>query len=228
MKLGNFAPDPPHDMPGDQGFVKIEELLAALAGRLRQLREGAMDLKGLETAAAEARELYERIVVLRHLARVQRSSEDRGAIGATLPAGVSEAAPIRLETGPPPDPRQITLIDAIENEKKTRRGKKEKEMPVASPVVLPGSKTSLAEKLEHAPIKDLHKAIAISQKFWFIAELFGKDASTYDAVVKRINSAGGLEEARSIVETEVLKKVKKTPGDEVMAAFMELVERRFK
>ena len=227
MNLDNFAPDHRPSMADEQGSARINALMASIGARLRELEGGELDLSGLDRLSEEARELYEQLVVLRHKAREAKVKGDRAA--AT--EAVSEPAPIRLDVATPiNDPRQITLIDAIENEKRVKREKRAAaaaKPTIAEPVAVM-KKTAPAGNLEHPPIKDLAKAIAISEKFWFIAELFDKDATAYEQVIKRINTAGGLAEAKTIVDIEVLKKAKKKPAEEVTAAFMDLIERRFK
>ncbi len=87
---------------------------------------------------------------------------------------------------------------------------------------------SLADKMEHAPIADLHKAIALSQKFWFVAELFGGQRENYEKAIDAINSSKNVDQAKAYIDAEVIAKSPKPPGDDVIAAFKELVERRFR
>lgn len=200
---------------------KIQDLVGGLATRLRAMEDGQFGLEDLDHACDEAREVYERLVVIRHKARERsaRPAAEPRDVGREEPAkkadgGMREAPPVRLEISPPEGSRQIDLIEAIEGQKKTR--------PAKTP------KATLAEKIHHAPIKELSRSIALSQKFWFTAELFGKDATAFEQTIKHIDSAAGLDEARELVRSEVLSKLKKPPGEDVLAAFMELVERRFK
>ena len=216
-------------MTDDQGYQRIDVLLTSLSARIGRMGAGSLDLEGLELAAEEVRELGERLIVLRHKARekfvASRAPIDPGSTPNAPMQVVHEGGPIRLETQPLEGPRQITLIEAIEDQK----GKKKKPKPAEEAIETPKKgRASVADKLSHAPISDLGKAIALSQKFWFTAELFGKDASTYERMVKRINGAGSLDDARVIVDSEVLAKLKKPPADDALNAFLELVERRFK
>ncbi|MBX2983798.1 MAG: hypothetical protein KF843_14060 [Flavobacteriales bacterium] len=86
---------------------------------------------------------------------------------------------------------------------------------------------TVADKMEHAPVADLRKAIALSQKFWFVAELFGGDRKRYEEAIDAINGMGSLEEAQSYMTTEITAKQAKPPGDEVAATFSDLLQRRF-
>jgi hypothetical protein len=256
-------------MEGGSAFDRLDDLIDRIGDRLAELNAGALDLERLEQLCDDARELNERLIVLRHRARVEKV---RGRGGER-----------------PIDPRQINLIQAIEHEKEARRAKRmEKKLTAEaaarqhdvaaepqSPVIAaaagapppegpPGpippskkvgksstqprevpfrlvppapdrpsrpastpAKATVADKLEHAPIADLAKAIVLSQKFWFINELFGRDASAYDKTIKRLNAAGGLEEALSILQEDVTGKQKKSPNDAALAELMDLIQRRF-
>lgn len=86
---------------------------------------------------------------------------------------------------------------------------------------------SLADKMEHAPVADLRKAIALSQKFWFVAELFGGERDRYEKAIDAINAMGSKHEAEAYMHTEITGKLPKPPGEEVAATFMDLLQRRF-
>ena len=77
---------------------------------------------------------------------------------------------------------------------------------------------TVADKMEHAPVADLRKAIALSQKFWFVAELFGGDRKRYEEAIDAINGMGSLEEAQSYMTTEITAKQAKA-GYEVRHLF---------
>ncbi|NUQ14366.1 MAG: hypothetical protein HUU33_03485 [Flavobacteriales bacterium] len=126
---------------------------------------------------------------------------------------------IRLDTRP--EVRQTSLIDAIA-ETETAPPQERADKPAATPTARP---KSLADKLGEAPIPDLGKAIALSQKFWFVAELFGGDRVAFEQGVEAINAAKGLEEARRLVEARIAG-LKKAPDPEALQAFLALVERR--
>src|SRR5690606_1379642 len=87
---------------------------------------------------------------------------------------------------------------------------------------------SVADRMEHAAVADLRKAIALSQKFWFVAELFEGDRKRYEEAIDALNAMAGLEEAEAYVQAEITAKQTKPPGEEVATAFMELLQRRFR
>lgn len=86
----------------------------------------------------------------------------------------------------------------------------------------------MGDKLERAPVADLHKAIALSQKFWFVAELFGGHRDRYEQAVNALNAMGSLDEARTFIANEITAKATRPPAADAIQAFNDLVERRFK
>ena len=223
---------------------RMHQLLSGLQQALRDLDARKLDLDGLERASMDAQALYERLVILRHKAR----EGDRSATG---PAPVVEEPPLvtapdelpsmRLDTRPTDvPPRQTSLIDAIaETETPPPTPAKPSppehvrgtSVPPARPPrtsdKAPTKGPSLADKLEKAPINDLHKAIALSQKFWFVAELFGGQRERYEKTIDTINTLGSGDEARAFVAKEVVAKATRPPADDALQAFTELVDRRF-
>jgi len=238
-------------MGKDKGFRTIHELVSALAEAERGLSSGALHLEGLETACTDARKLYERLVVLRHKARetalapATRSAapeQPPAPKQAEEPAVATGPIPLRLDTRPPVvAPRQTSLIEAIEATDELEQPTKSAavEVPVATAVAevqAPARTekkesaklaTTVAEKLEKASITDLSKAISLSHKFWFVAELFGGDRITYDKSIGLLNALGDKEKAIMYMETEVLTKLKKPADPEALATFMDLIERRY-
>lgn len=234
-------------MIGGKHFTRIGELANSVAADVQRLEEGKLPLAELEQLADHARDLNERLVVLRHKAREGKPAQEaapKPPVAAEPEAPAMSAAPIRLDTAP----KQTSLIDAIqETEKKPAPAAGAPAQPVEKPVPVaeapvkttppaearatsaPASKASPAsihDKIEKAPIADLGKAIALSQKFWFVAELFNNDRAAYDKAIEQLNKPQLRAEAKTYVQYEVVAKLKNPPGEEVLAAFTELIERR--
>jgi hypothetical protein len=85
----------------------------------------------------------------------------------------------------------------------------------------------VAEKLEKAALADLGKAISLSHKFWFVAELFNGDRTAYDSSIERLNNFANVQEAQRYVQEEVIARLKKPADPEALATFAELVQRRY-
>lgn len=221
-------------MGKDKGFRKMGELVAALTEADRAMGAGTLGLEGLETACSNARELYERLVVLRHKAREAALS---GAAEAPVPVeqpvkrtALAEPQAIRLDTRPPEaSPRQTSLIDAIADTEPPApvsapappRPEPARTEPKAAP------RGTVAERMEKASIPDLGKAISLSHKFWFVAELFNGDRITYEKSIDKLNTFANVDEARAFIDAEVVAKLKKAADPEALATFNELVQRRY-
>ncbi|MFN6176653.1 MAG: hypothetical protein ACK46G_03865 [Flavobacteriales bacterium] len=249
-KIGNFALDlwvrKLLHMATDKAFRTMNELVSALAKAERELGQGALGLEGLEQACGDARELYERLVILRHKAR-EAAVQIAPAPPASpkkeeAPPVAAEPPPMRLDTRPPETtPRQVSLIEAIEATEQVPEAAAPATLPSVEPpkgsmptdpvsevpARSPTSATTLAEKLERASILDLSKAISLSHKFWFVAELFNGDRINYDKTIDRLNTLASHTEAQAFLQAEVLGKLKKPADPEALATFQELIKRRY-
>jgi hypothetical protein len=232
-------------MSTEKRFRKINELVKALAEAEHGLAAGTLGLEGLETACDDARELFERLVVLRHRARETKLGRTIDPTAKPIPSTegpltkAEEPEPLRLDTRPAEvSPRQTSLIEAIEStEKETADTTNDQDAAAGNvdntttkPVVKKsGTNTapSVAEKLEKAPVDDLGKAISLSHKFWFVAELFNGDRITYEKSIDKLNRFADRKEAETFVEQEVLSKLKKPADAEALATFTDLVQRRY-
>lgn len=224
----------------------IEELTRIEQG----LQAGALTLDALDAATGSARELYERLVVLRHKAREQAAAKPRVAvappsappvqkpavaetkINAATPAPpavqapVVASAPIRLNTQPakPAEPAVAAVIEEKEDAPVMRTAAEFLKEALAAKAKAP---VSIVEKMEHTRIGDLARAITLSDKFWFTKEIFGGDAKAYEVGVSLLNSAKDLDEARDFLNDELLSKLKAPPDPAALEAFSDLIERRF-
>jgi hypothetical protein len=217
------------------------DLFQALQRAEQGLRSGALGLAALEQATADARELYERLLVLRHKAR-EGARRKEAPVHPQAPerpgsAPAPPVQPIRLDTRPA-DPRQTSLIEAIEAtqdaplppaaaaQQAGAAAAPQRPQPAAVPVAATASAATLAEKLERAHIDDLGKAISLSHKFWFLAEIFGGDRNAYDQGIAEMNRCADLVAAKALLDTQ-LALLKKPADPEALETFYELLKRRF-
>jgi hypothetical protein len=203
-----------------KGYERMNELAEQVRRALRELESGKLDLAGLSDLTEDARALYERLVVLRHKAREVAAHER--ASGDT-----DERTSIRLDTRPADTLlRQTSLIDAIaETEHLPEAPPPPNTKPARASAE--NKRSSLADRMEKAPVADLNKAITLSQKFWFVAELFEGDRERYEKAIATINGMKTADEARAWLDAEVLKPRAKPPAKDAWNAFVELVQRRF-
>lgn len=216
-------------MSTSNGFRSMSELIDDLRRAEEGLRRGDLSLEALDASCGNARELYERLVVLRHKAREARHA--KAAPPPPPPTPPQPEAPpapsIRLDTRPAA-PRQTTLEEAIAEQQPPQPAAPPPPAPAApakAPAPRPGE--SVAEKLERSRIADLGKAISLSDKFWFIKELFGGDAKAYEQGIAALNAASDLRSAEQWLQDEALSRLQTKPDPEALEVFHELLERRF-
>jgi hypothetical protein len=232
-------------------FKSVPELIQSLNNLTTRINKGTVGLEEFETTLRDARELYERLVILRY-----KAIEDRNLMGAPRQADIFENLPPAVaepETEEiKPAVKQISLIDSIEEIKREKvsppmeiiepKPEVEKPAPVAEkkvvtppPHILPSSrapkdvelKGSVAEKMSHTPIKDLKVAIGLNQKFQFIKELFDADADAYKSAVSKLNSFSGGTEAEQYLRNELMATYGWDEEEPLVISFTELVQRRY-
>jgi hypothetical protein len=237
-------------MANEKGYEAMSGLVASLQQALQDLEAGKLSLERLDASAEEARMLYERLVVLRHKAR-----EVRNTPPPPPPTRSEPVLPMRLSIKPhDPLPGQTSLIDAIAEEEQDEIKPVPADGPAAAPppatpppappvplaseppppkphtpkAAPPKAAPTLSAKFDQARGGDLHKAIALSQKFWFVAELFQGQREAYERTIDRINQQPDLASAKAIVDSEIVGRSPKPPAPDALATFMDLVERRFR
>ncbi len=217
----------------------MNELIHSLQESMDRLEQGKLGLEALDECVVQARAVYERFVVLRHKAREAAVEAGRTAHATPpkevpKPSAVAEPVPsIRLDTRPPEvHPQQTSLIDAIAETEAVEPAAAKAAPPPRREPVKPASMAAerpvtVADKLEQAPVADLRKAIALSQKFWFVAELFNGDRKLYEDTIDALNGMDGFPAAEAFLREQVTAKLPKPPGEEVATAFKDLLQRRF-
>jgi hypothetical protein len=229
------------------GYRTMRDLIEALGQAERRLDQGDLDLQGLEQACEDVRQLYERLVVLRHRSR-ERMAQGKDQPPANTRRKEQDQQPIRLDTKPAEPPvRQTSLIEAIEET--AQEAPAEKQQPVAPPPppepageapdkkeapagkeprpAEPKKPATVAEKLEKASISSLARSITLSHKFWFVSELYNGDRIFYEKSITQLDTMTDLEAARTFVRTEVIANLKKPADPDALNTFMDLIERRF-
>ena len=217
------------DMSESSDFKSIEQLAASVKGNVDELTNGTLSVEEIEMTVSELRELYERLVVIRHKAfeerekpedavpkkevEVEQEKEDTPqGTGSLFKLDIDQ--PIEEKATPK---NQVSLIDQIEE-----LGDESLNDKVAEEV-----EGSLAEKLEGGSIDDLKKAIALNQKFWFIRELFNDNKELFEKALKELDNAEDHVSAQKWFDVEVRVNLKDDHDETALRKFLELLERRF-
>ena len=241
---------PQFEMMSSQQFKSMQELVEELSHYFAEVEEGNGDLDRLQEMADNARELYERLVVMRHKAFEETADEEvvKEIVSEPSPAPVvetesggtfQEAIPFSIESHEIAETGkkevEETDEDRVEPEPETTAVPENQtslidaieeinEESVAEKYELENESESLVEKLEKAPIEDLVSVITLNQKFQFIKELFGGDNERYIAEIESFDSMDSWASAKNVLAS--LKKELKWEEGETEDEFMELIQRR--
>lgn len=228
-------------MESSSPFQSLAELAASLGRSVDALTRGDLSREALEQLTEQSRELYERLIVLRHLA-YERSVHGESATPEAMNMKESRESTIVFrvneEQADPVVPMQVSLIDAIEE---MTRSEEPQSAPPAFVQPQPGvpapaeslnerlsrtlpAQETLARKLEVTPISDLKRAISLNQRFQFSKELFRGNNQDYEVTIDRLNTSSRDEAMKTL---EVLRtKYGWNQDSPVTQDFVDLVDRR--
>ena len=131
-----------------------------------------------------------------------------------------------IEESPEQIEEEVPAHESLVEERIVAEAPVQKESPAAKVQKEGLTEKSLAEKLEKTPLSDLKSAIGLNRKFQFINTLFDGDGNAYDNAVQFLNK----EENGSEISTWLADNLPTSFEDEdqqnVLDAFLELVERR--
>jgi hypothetical protein len=226
-------------------YQTLQELADALQSSLSRLAGGNFAKAELEQLTLQARELYERLVVLRHKAF---ESELRGEQPVAREPKEEEKPVISFRVqvaetpeAPPVSPNQVSLIDVIEEITREESPEIEEEpvaeAPAAKPMQIPvpenlndrlsksiPAQETLAKKLETSPIGDLKRAITLNQRFQFSRELFKGNNQDYEVTIDKLNNSS-REDALKTLEN-LRARYEWNDESPITQDFRELVQRR--
>ncbi len=219
-------------------------LIEELKGAEQAMSSGSMSLDALDAATVSARELYERLVVLRHKAREQAAAKPKVAPAPPPPPApapkpaAAEKKPAAPSPAPPPPPAPVIRLStqpasrpepavAVEEKEEAPVMRTAAEFLKEALAAKARTGETVGEKLENARIGDLARAITLSDKFWFTKEIFGGDAKAYEMGVSLLNSAKDRSDALAFLHDELIAKLKTPPDSAAVEAFTDLLHRRF-
>jgi hypothetical protein len=235
-------------------YKRLKEIVSELKSQIEIIDSGKLSREEIENAAELGRELYERLVVLRHkaydhLVKGENNTPDEPApIPFKIPEAKTEISPNQIslidaiqEMAPETLEEKIPEPAAPAFKIPEVKQPENKPFQVQPPAVKPSptvaaesiheklsrdipKKESLAEKIEHAPIPDLKKAISINQRFQFSKELFKNNSQEYEVAIEKLNSTS-RDEALKMLDN-LKSKFSWSDESEVVNDFRELVDRR--
>ncbi len=88
------------------------------------------------------------------------------------------------------------------------------------------NKATIADRIQQNPVRDLHTAIGLNDKFAFINDLFGGSMAEYSRAVDRLNGASGYNEAMVLIK-RLEEKNSWDYKSESVKKFQNYINRRF-
>jgi hypothetical protein len=234
----------------EDNFRNINSLGGELLEGINRMNAGQLSIGELESLTEVAREIYERMVILRYKAYDQLveeaestgdegfSDKDRGSLAELVEQVLPEIS-FKEEVSLEPALSLSIDFSAIEETVVPERIMDEAPVETTKPAGettssessinerLGREEASLADKLSKSPIADLRKAVGLNQKFSFISALFSGDSKAYDTLMESLNAAPDYVEAARIVRDEMKKRAWDSEDHNVLV-LQNLIERRFR
>ncbi len=238
---------------GKTNFKSLVEITKTLNDKVEKLSKGKLDVEGVEKLTDSARELYERLVVLRFKSYEGINTEIK--IDASKKE-ISEEKIVELEIAEPVDSldqseddammmfdfTESTVESTVEPPIETPSIELESpaERPAENDSKLAGvnledtslndnfknDDSSFGDKFTKAKITDLKSYIGINRKFLYINDLFKGDNEKYNAAIDQLNSCESKTDALAILNDLKISE-KWEDEDHSVVNFIDIVERRY-
>lgn len=141
---------------------------------------------------------------------------------------IVEQKPITTESKDEKKPnKQYSIWEAYSSNEVPTLAQQQIAQPKEISVTSEPKDTSYNSTTASQPIKDLKKAISISDRYLFINELFRGEESEYERSIKTINNFNVYQEARYWIDRELKVKLGWDDKSSAVRQFNNLVQRRF-
>lgn len=237
-------------MDRKKAYMTIQSLAAELGMKAALMEQGKLNAEQIDQLTKQAGELYERMIVLRYKAFEAMVHTDvaipkqEGQMVKDEPVSTAEepvvtGVEIREERKttlrfgePESNPKQISLIDSIEEIIKQEPHHKDSDTAARvqeekTEGQLADEPPSLADKLKKTPVKSLKAAIGINQKFLFISNLFDGDKDAFQTAISRLDSCASFIEADEYILNELKPRYTWQMKNAIVKELVDLVQRRY-
>jgi len=238
-------------------FMTIQDIINQLEELGAKLEAGRLGSEEVIEMADLSRDLYERLVVIRHKSYEDLIREERDAEVVEEPAAGPLDETLEPETPPVLSEKEV-ITEAISE--KEPEPNSDRDLEVTGPVIPMGSaeispnqislidsieeikrmeqslndkfqekseEKSLAQRLKQKPIEDLTSSIGINMKFRFITQLFNEDKAAFEVSVQKLNSFGSYIEADEYIQNTLSEQYGWNPKDPVVKELIDLAQRRY-
>lgn len=215
-------------------YKSLSTLSKEISSQLERLENEELSVNDLHEIQANARDLYERITILKYQAieKVVKPVAETASI-------IEETQPVIEEELPnqPPTNKGSLKFDIAADEEDTPQNQTnlldeikervEEASSLKDKLNTDGSGKSLAEKLKMQPISDLKTAIGMNEKFLFMNDLFQGERDAFHQSLDYLNSLSTFLEADDYINNNLVAKYSWDLESISAVRFMELVERRY-
>ncbi len=213
-------------------YQNLNALVEEIRSELLKLENSELSLADVDAIQANARELYDRLTVLKYLAMERlvddpQPNVDKDQDNDSVDVDMN---PIKLKLGNSekkiPE-NQTNLLDAIE-ESGVEDKVEESDLGSLNQKLADASESkSIAEKLKSQPIPDLIAAIGINQKFLFMNDLFDGERDEFHNSLGELNKFDSFLDADNYIRNNLMSKYSWDMESPSAIRFMELIERRY-
>lgn len=157
------------------------------------------------------------------------ASQESGASAATHSSAedtVAEAIQMVAEKTIAPRLHEIRTVEMYEAQK-TIAGNYTANETLGDKITKAHSTTSIGDRLQHQPLKDLKQSIGINERFAFINELFSGDQQQFFAAVDHLNNLVDFQAAEKYIAEVLAPRFQWELHNERSEELVELVKRRF-
>ena len=213
-------------------YQNLNALVEEIRSELLKLENSELSLADVDAIQANARELYDRLTVLKYLAMERlvddpQPNVDKDQDNDSVDVDMN---PIKLKLGNSekkiPE-NQTNLLDAIE-ESGVEDKVEESDLGSLNQKLADASESkSIAEKLKSQPIPDLIAAIGINQKFLFINDLFDGERDEFHNSLGELIKFDSFLDADNYIRNNLMSKYSWDMESPSAIRFMELIERRY-
>lgn len=232
--------------------MTIRNIIEKISELNRSLEEGRLSTDEVVEMTDLSRDLYERLVVIRHRSYEELLHEEQAAHSpveepedsiAEEKAEVSkdevkksenlhaaEAEDVSDEINEPEGPSirvgaaavSPNQISLIDSIEEIKRMEKS-----LNDQLKDDSSATLSQRLKQKPIEDLVSAIGINQRFRFIKQLFDEDKAAFEDAVNKLNGFSSFIEADEFVQNDLKDRFDWQMKDPVVKEMIGLIERRY-
>jgi len=215
-------------------YQNLNALVEEIRSELLKLDNSELSLADVDAIQANARELYDRLTVLKYLAMERLVDEPEPEPNIDKEQGNDsvdvDMSPIKFKLGNAekkiPE-NQTNLLDAIEESGAEEEAEESDLGNLNQKLADTSESKSVAEKLKSQPIPDLLAAIGINQKFLFMNDLFDGERDEFHNSLGELNKFDSFLDADNYIRNNLMSKYSWDMESPSAIRFMELIERRY-